>query len=286
LSFEFGIQRSAGNVQHSSLPMTRLRHRKVIVAGAGLAGLTAALELQEAGAAVTVLEARDRVGGRVWTIRDGFAQGQQAEAGGDLIDDDQDAIQRLARRLGLDVIPVLRSGFAFVRQGPRGRPVRVLARHGAFWAAIRKALAPQIRDFRLGEERWIKGIYFCSSYSYDMSWTWNISYTPAYSIRGTYGYNYVYLYQPRTPPPPYVGRISRIKNPSGFCVLMDSKWYSIDSCNSAVYYGTNPPYDKTYPSNIHSNGSNVLFVDGSVRWFLREQLIGNTARDAYWNGGM
>jgi len=138
----------------------------------------------------------------------------------------------------------------------------------------------------LGEERWIKGIYFCSSYAYDMSWTWNISYTPAYSIRGTYGYNYVYLYQPRTPPPPYVGRISRIKNPSGFCVLMDSKWYSIDSCNSAVYYGTNPPYDKTYPSNIHSNGSNVLFVDGSVRWFLREQLIGNTARDAYWNGGM
>lgn len=134
--------------------MMRLRHRKVIVAGAGLAGLTAALELQETGAAVTVLEARERVGGRVWTIRDGFAQGQQAEAGGDLIDDDQDAIQRLARRLGLDMIPVLRSGFAFVRQGPRGRPVRVLARHGAFWAAIQKALAPQIRDFRLGEARW------------------------------------------------------------------------------------------------------------------------------------
>lgn len=132
----------------------RLRHRKIIVAGAGLAGLTAAFELQEAGAAVTVLEARDRVGGRVWTIRDGFAQGQQAEAGGDLIDDDQDAIQRLARRLGLDVIPVLRSGFAFVRQGARGRPVRVLARRGAFWAAIHKALAPQIRDFHLGEARW------------------------------------------------------------------------------------------------------------------------------------
>ena len=34
----------------------------------------------------TVVEARDRVGGRVWTLRDGFASGQHAEAGGDIID--------------------------------------------------------------------------------------------------------------------------------------------------------------------------------------------------------
>ena len=52
-----------------------LRGRSVIVAGAGLAGLTAAVELLDDGATVTVLEARDRVGGRVWTIRDGFAHG-------------------------------------------------------------------------------------------------------------------------------------------------------------------------------------------------------------------
>ena len=45
--------------------------RSVIVLGAGVAGLVSAYELQQAGFKVTVLEARDRVGGRAWTIRNG-----------------------------------------------------------------------------------------------------------------------------------------------------------------------------------------------------------------------
>ena len=43
--------------------------KRVVVLGAGIAGLVAAYELRKAGYAVTVLEARNRVGGRVWTIR-------------------------------------------------------------------------------------------------------------------------------------------------------------------------------------------------------------------------
>ncbi len=43
---------------------------KVLVIGAGIAGLSAAWHLREAGIAATVLEARDRIGGRVWTNRD------------------------------------------------------------------------------------------------------------------------------------------------------------------------------------------------------------------------
>ena len=55
--------------------------KKVVIIGAGLAGLAAAYELSEAGHDVTVLEARIRPGGRVHTIRGQFADGLYAEAG-------------------------------------------------------------------------------------------------------------------------------------------------------------------------------------------------------------
>lgn len=55
--------------------------RKVVVVGAGLAGLAAAWELQQAGHDVTVLEAQNRAGGRVYTLRSPFADGMYAEAG-------------------------------------------------------------------------------------------------------------------------------------------------------------------------------------------------------------
>ena len=76
--------------------------RRVVVVGAGLAGLTAAHDLRTAGWEVVVLEARDRVGGRVHTLygqQDGVAltDGLHAEAGGESIDDNHDRIQaRLA----------------------------------------------------------------------------------------------------------------------------------------------------------------------------------------------
>src|SRR5579864_347359 len=98
-----------------------LRGVSVIVAGAGLAGLSAALDLLTMGADVTVLDARDRVGGRVWTIREGFAEGQHAEAGGDMIDEAQHEIRALAAELGLKLTRILRGGFAYVRLDGAGR---------------------------------------------------------------------------------------------------------------------------------------------------------------------
>jgi 2-polyprenyl-6-methoxyphenol hydroxylase-like FAD-dependent oxidoreductase len=59
----------------------RGRPKKVIIIGAGLAGLSAAYELTQGGHDVTVLEARTRPGGRVHTLRDHFADGLYAEAG-------------------------------------------------------------------------------------------------------------------------------------------------------------------------------------------------------------
>jgi monoamine oxidase len=74
---------------------------RIVVVGAGLAGLTCAYRLKQAGYAATVHEASDRVGGRCWTLRGAFADGQIAEHGGELIDQGHTAIRHLAHELGL-----------------------------------------------------------------------------------------------------------------------------------------------------------------------------------------
>src|SRR5438445_11220327 len=124
----------------------------VVVGGAGLAGLSAAKALEARGAAVTIVEARDRVGGRVWTLRDGFAADQHAEAGADLIEEEQDHVLRLARELGLKPVRILRDSFGFYGPDARGKR-RVHVGPGAF-ATIRELLKSEIADFKLAEERW------------------------------------------------------------------------------------------------------------------------------------
>ncbi len=57
------------------------RPKKIIVVGAGMAGLVAAYELQRAGHEAVILEARHRIGGRIYTIREPFAPGLHGEAG-------------------------------------------------------------------------------------------------------------------------------------------------------------------------------------------------------------
>ena len=74
---------------------------RVVVVGAGLAGLSAAYQLRLAGITSTVLEASDRIGGRCWSSRGLFAQGQVAEHGGELIDQGHTAVRQLAQTLGL-----------------------------------------------------------------------------------------------------------------------------------------------------------------------------------------
>jgi monoamine oxidase len=75
----------------------------VVVIGAGLAGLVAARELTAHGASIVVLEARDRVGGRV--LNHELGEGKIVEVGGQWIGPTQDRLAALARQLGVETFP-------------------------------------------------------------------------------------------------------------------------------------------------------------------------------------
>jgi monoamine oxidase len=74
---------------------------RIAIVGAGLAGLAAGYRLTRAGRAVTIYEGSDRLGGRCWTGRGAFADGQLYEHGGELIDQSHGAIRNLIQELGL-----------------------------------------------------------------------------------------------------------------------------------------------------------------------------------------
>jgi monoamine oxidase len=80
---------------------------RIAVVGAGLAGLTCAYRLKQAGLSADVYEASTRVGGRCWTISD-FSP-LIAEHGGELIDQGHAAVRQLAQELGLDLDNLLRA---------------------------------------------------------------------------------------------------------------------------------------------------------------------------------
>jgi monoamine oxidase len=124
----------------------------VLIIGAGLAGLVAAYHLERRGRSAIIVEARNRVGGRVWTFREGFG-GMHAEAGGDLIDDDQEEIRKLVRSLGLDEARILRQGFLHYRLGRNGR--RQVRASSTGWRLTAQALEPLIHLYKLNGEEWI-----------------------------------------------------------------------------------------------------------------------------------
>ena len=111
---------------------------RVIVVGAGLAGLAAARALVAGGADVTVIEARDRVGGR--TEGGHTADGTPVELGGQWIGPTQNRMYQLVDELGLRTFPTWNTGEHVVVLG--GRTTRMGSRKGA---------VPRINPFALAD---------------------------------------------------------------------------------------------------------------------------------------
>ena len=88
---------------------------RVCVVGAGFAGLAAAAALADGGVEPLVLEARERVGGRVHSRR--LENGAVVELGAEFVERDQQAVVATAGRLGLELVP---TGMAYGDREPRG----------------------------------------------------------------------------------------------------------------------------------------------------------------------
>jgi monoamine oxidase len=92
---------------------------RVVVLGAGMAGLGAAYNLMQRGYDVTVLEAQDRPGGRVQTARDGLRSGGHAELGAVRITDVNEYTLKYVNEFGLELTPYDEGTRAFHLGGSR-----------------------------------------------------------------------------------------------------------------------------------------------------------------------
>ncbi|MBV8170559.1 MAG: FAD-dependent oxidoreductase [Candidatus Eremiobacteraeota bacterium] len=85
----------------ATLPRLAAGAPRIAIVGAGLAGITCAYRLRQAGIGSTIYEAGGGLGGRTWTLRGFFEQGQTAENGGEFISSEHVATRKLAAELGL-----------------------------------------------------------------------------------------------------------------------------------------------------------------------------------------
>lgn len=105
-----GVGAASVSVLASGVPARVLPVRaaapRIVVIGAGAAGLTCAYRLMQVGIRCTVFEANVAIGGRLWTLRNFFDDGQMAEHGGEFISTEHIAARNLAHELGLRLVDV------------------------------------------------------------------------------------------------------------------------------------------------------------------------------------
>jgi monoamine oxidase len=123
---------------------------RTAVVGAGLAGLTAARELERAGADVVVLEARERVGGRVWSRE--LGNGAIVEMGAEFLLPGNTSVRGLAEEYGLGFWD---KGMRYGRREPRGVDTTTEALFAAA-GAVGRALPEADQD--LSARRFLAGL--------------------------------------------------------------------------------------------------------------------------------
>jgi monoamine oxidase len=94
---------AASLLSERAIAAPKTAQKRVVVVGAGFAGLACAHELQAAGYKVTVIEARSRVGGRVLSFAD-FIEGKNVEGGAELVGSNHPTWMAYAKKFGLEFL--------------------------------------------------------------------------------------------------------------------------------------------------------------------------------------
>ena len=92
-------------IVEQGLPKNDFSPKNVIILGAGISGLVAARELIAAGHNVTIIEASQRVGGRIKTLREPFSPGQYSEAGAMRVPNSHQLVKAYANHFSLEMRP-------------------------------------------------------------------------------------------------------------------------------------------------------------------------------------
>ena len=127
---------------------------KVVVVGAGLAGLSATYRLRSEGVNAKLYDAQERLGGRCWSITDFFDNGQTAEHGGQFVDSRHTQLRALAAELDVDLVDTFKqeipsggNGYRWVNGAFRTGD-EVFGEFGSFARKLRRAYE------RVGDYHW------------------------------------------------------------------------------------------------------------------------------------